>query len=490
MFKLFKWRKKSNQTAISSQILSRNNFVSDETRESLVEFLLNKGENQLGTHILNRYYLTCSPLATAIDLIVQNSTNIRPEVFDKKEKEFLEEHPVLDLLSFPNAAQSYIQFMDRLLGLFLLHGEVFIISTGDVTKEPNEIWVISRQNVSLLEGSDGFIDTIQVQTTGQVETYFRHEVDGKFRFYNRKDATSSIQDKEILQLKNFNPAGGLVPLRGRSQLQSIYFEIEQWIHAAQHNLSLLVRGATPSGIFTTSDALDGLTDEQYQRLEQQIRNYWEGSSNAGRVAFLSNGIEFSSLSQSNKDLDFVSSKEQLQRDIYNRLKIPLPLVSEKTMTLANMSTSSIMLYDNAVKPLLNCVFTEITRLLMYRYKDSENDILAIDEGDIGALAPRRNAQTIQLQETGASTINDRRRLLNLPTLDNGGDVVYGRITDAPIAGDNIDDLESTTPSTTPATSREPTTIPNPATPPEPNSAPEPNADPQPSDTPKPPEPAK
>lgn len=456
MFKLFKWRKKSNQTPISSQILGRNNFVSNETRESLVEFLLNKGENQLGTHVLNRYYLTCSPLATSIDLIVQNSTNINPEVFDTKEDEFLEEHPVLDLLASPNAAQSYVQFMGRLLGLFLLHGEAFIIATGDITKEPNEIWSLSRQNVSLIEGSDGFIDTIQVQTTGQVETYFRHEVDGKFRFYNRKDSTSSIQDKEILQLKNFNPAGGLVPIRGRSQLQSLYFEIEQWIHAAQHNLSLLVRGATPSGIFTTDSELDGITDEQYQRLEQQIRNYWEGSSNAGRVAFLSNGIEFSSLSQSNKDLDFVSSKEQLQRDIYNRMRIPLPLVSEKTMTLANMSTSSLMLYDNAVKPLLNCVFTEINRLLMYRYQDSENDIITIDEGDIGALAPRRNAQAIQLQETGASTINDRRRLLNLPTLDNGADVVYGTVSDTPIAGDGIDDLETTTPVVTPTEAVPPT----------------------------------
>ena len=105
--------------------------------------------------------------------------------------------------------------------------------------------------------------------------------------------------------------------------------------------------------------------------------------------------------------------------------------------------------------MLNCVFTEITRLLMYRYKDSENAIITIDEGDIGALAPRRNAQAIQLQETGASTINDRRRLLNLPPLSDGADVVYGTVSDTPIAGDNIDELETNTPASTPATSSAP-----------------------------------
>lgn len=455
MFNFLKWRKKSNNP---QQIVSRHNFVSDEPREALVDFLLNKGENKLAARLLNRYYLTCAPLATAIDLIVQTSTNIDPKVFDRKEHKFLEKpHEILDLLFSPNATQSYTQFMDRLLGLFLLHGEVFIISSGDLTKKPKEIWAMSRQNVSLLEDTDGYIKTIKVQTGGRVETYFRREVDGKFRYYNReeKNNTPSLRDKEILQIKNFNPEGGLCPLHGRSQLHSIYFEIEQWIYAAQHNLSLLVRGARPTGVFTPSDELNGFTEEQHADLDQQIRNYWEGAKNAGRVGLLSQGVKFMGLSQSNIDLDFVAAKEQLQKDIYNRLKIPLPLVSEKTMTLANMNTSSLLLYDNAVKPLLNCIFNEITRLLMYRYKESENNILAIDEGDISVLAPRRIELAIQLQKTGASSINDRRALLNLDSMSQGANVVYGSVTDTPIAGDNIDDLEANAPSSTPSTSSAP-----------------------------------
>lgn len=437
MLKLFKFFKKSNND-INDVVPRRTNRIAPFERESFVDFLLGKGEHKLSHFLINKYYLSCAPLATAVDLLVENSASITPNVFDKSDNKFLTEHPVLDLINSPNSLQSYVQFYERLAGLFILHGEVFLISTGNATREPLELWVVSPQSVTVNQATDGFANTLVVSNHSDSETFYRHEVNGKFRFYNRKSETSSVNDREIYQIKNFNPFGCMVSLRGRSQLQSIYYEIEQWLKSSVHNLSVLTRGATPSGIFTTNDSLDALTEDQYQRLEQQLRNYWEGASNAGRVGFLSNGIEFKSLAQSNKDMDFVNLKEKIQKDIYNRLKIPLPLVTEKTMTLANMSTSQIMLYDNAIKPLLSRLFTELTNFLMYRYPSAENLMINVDEGKIGVLAPRRNEQAIQYKDTEATTINDRRKLINLPVLEFGADSVYGNISDTPIAGDDID----------------------------------------------------
>lgn len=440
MFKWLKWSRKSNHPSILNR---NNNNIAPFTRESFIDFVLARGETELGAHILNAYFKVCSPLGTAIDFLINGAAAIPPSVFDTKENAFVPEHPILELLKSPNASQTtYIPFMKRLSGLYSLHGEVFLIATGDVNSPPKELWSVSRAAVSIDEGSDGFPVTMTVNQNGDTEVYFRQEINGKFRFFNRKGTQSSLKDRELFQIQNFNPTGGLDSIRGSSPLQSLYYEIEQWIKSGKHNLSLLCRGGTPSGIFSTDADLSDLTDDQFQRLQEMITNYWSGAENAGRVGFLTRGIVFKPMSQTNKDMDFLELKEKLQKDIYNRYKIPLPLISEKTMTLANLDASATLLYDNAVKPLLDELFSCMTTLLMYRYPDSENAKLSIDEGKIALLATRRNQQAIQLKETGASTINDRRKTLNLKLLDSGGDVVYGSLTDIPIASDDPDDLET------------------------------------------------
>lgn len=425
---------KTKSTNNLSQIQLQNN-VSPIPKEAFVDFLLGQGFNDLAAHVAVKYYGTCAPLADSIDRISREIASIEPLVFNTKTDEFSNVHPVLDLLKFPNADSTYEEYITKYVSYFLLTGESFNISTGNLKQPPLELFNASPVAISVQEGTDGYAQIIRLSGMDISQTYNREEIKSRFRYYN------SIKDQEVFQTKNFNPKGTLTALRGKSILQAIYYEIEQYINSGIHNLSNLKRGATLSGLLSTSEDLSMLSDDQRQSLKEQINNYFGGSENAGRIGFLDKGITFTPMQQSNKDMDFRELKKDTETTIYSRLGIPLPLISEKTMTMTNLPAAKMQFYDQTILPLANRIFSELTLLLMYRYKNSEDLIITFNPGDIIALEPRRNEELQKLQATGVLTINELRAKVGYGPVSEGGDSIYLPSTDVPIA----DDLDTDNP---------------------------------------------
>lgn len=425
-----------------------NNFVAPESRESFVNFLLNRGEVRLAHNVINLYYLTCSPLSDAIDKISSKVSNIKPSVINSDTGEFDFKHPILDLLASPNMLQTYQAFFGRAASLFLLHGEVFFMSTGKISAPPNEVFVVSSQSITYeIDQSDGFIDTFFVQESNFRTKFYRHEIEGRFRYFSVKlgEDTNRADIRELLQVKHFNPNGALIPARGRSILQSLYYEIEQCIEAGKHNLSLLLRGGNVSGIVSTDETfIESLTSDERESMKQQMNNFISGSENAARILMLDTGMKYTPVASSNRDMDFRQLKQDLKNDIYTRFSIPLPLVSPETMTMANRASAQLDFYHNTIEPLTNKLFECLTVLLMYRYTGSENDRLAVDTNDILVLQPAKIEKVIKLKEAGITSVNQARKELQLDPFENGGNDIFESISLIPVASD--DDIDESEPS--------------------------------------------
>jgi hypothetical protein len=116
------------------------------------------------------------------------------------------------------------------------------------------------------------------------------------------------------------------------------------------------------------------------------------------------------------------------------LRIPLPLVQAENMTYSNYESATLKLYDNAVIPTANRLFSELSYMLLPRYPNTENLMLAFEEGEVLALEPRRNEQLKILKDLGIFTINQLRDKVGAKPLD-GGDVIYGPSMNVPIATD-------------------------------------------------------
>lgn len=373
-----------------------------------------------------RYYDTCSPLNDAIVRIVQEIASIEPEIYDIKKNAFIPNHPAKQLLLNPNAFSTYEEFIEDLVTFYLLTKNCFINADGDISRPPVSLNIIPPQLFTDILGDDGYVAKWSVRSAFINNDYFRRMYKLRYRYYTQDDA------HELYQIKGFNGNSEYFKIWGKSTLNPLYYEIEQYILSGIHNLSLLEKGAAVGGIFTATDMI---SEEGIARLRQEIQNYYSGAVNAGRQLFLEAGINFNPNTQSNKDMDFAALKDRVTTQIYKNLKIPLPLINESTMTMANLDASVLLLYDNAVLPLIRRIFSELTTFLMPRFGNSENLIFWFDDSKISALEPRRLSLLQQKVQTGVLTANEARRDIQLPPFKEGGDELYQPATNIPYATD-------------------------------------------------------
>jgi HK97 family phage portal protein len=374
------------------------------------------------------YYCRLEPVASGVDTISDEFEHIRPVVLDSSDGKIEKTgHPLLKLLRFPNADVSGAEFRKQLAAYYLITGNAYVVATGEPHRPPLELSVAQPQRVTMTAASDGYAGSYCV-SLGNAESlvFERKEVDGRFRYYNSDGA-------ELWHIRSFNPRYCPSQLYGLSKLTAIYYEIEQYLKGNIHNLSLLERGARPTGALL---APEGLTEDQRRRLHAQYASLAEGAGNAGRMLLLEGkGIEFQELGKSPRDMDYLENRKAITMSIFNRLKIPLPLVSVDSMTMDNYSEARLALYDNAVLPLANMLYGELTLFLAPRYKMSEAQRLAYDDSAIPALEPRRNEQIESRRKSGVLTLNEIRRLYGYDTI-SGGDAVYQPSNMSPMAGKN------------------------------------------------------
>ncbi|WP_458694298.1 phage portal protein [Wolbachia endosymbiont (group A) of Andrena hattorfiana] len=117
---------------------------------------------------------------------------------------------------------------------------------------------------------------------------------------------------------------------GLSPIEAAAYSIDQYNQAGAWNQAMLQNGARPSGAIVVKSAKDGsggsLSQEQYQRLKEQINDHYSGSVNAGRPILLEGGLEWKEMSLSPRDMDFIESKHSSARDIALAFGVPPQLL--------------------------------------------------------------------------------------------------------------------------------------------------------------------
>lgn len=372
-----------------------------------------------------KFYDNAAPVATAVDWINDEFKTVNlvletNNVIDPKNE-------VLTFLKQPNDDMTREEFLEALGAYYLITNEVYIIATGAINRPPAELLIVSPEYITIFKGQDGFINQINVNYIGTGAEIFRR-ADDSYRFYNVK------QNAEIWQIKGFSALGdglsgandlvgnGILSSRGRSKLSSIHREINQYIEIAQHNLATLDNGLLPSGTIEMPEGVT-LDEDQFEQVREQIVNYYSGAKNAGKVLILPNGLKFVPQGVFPKDMDFKELTRQVTMTIFNRYKVPLPLISPDNMTLANMDTAKFNLYDNCVIPLAGRLLREITNFLRPRFNLGENTLIIADLSKVPALRLRHLEQLKLKKDLGIYSTNELREMDGAEPDPKGNDIL-------------------------------------------------------------------
>ncbi len=367
-------------------------------------------------------YKQAMPFYHAVDIRAQAFADIPIRVWDKKSKEFVDDHDSLALFEKPNADTTQSEFLYQLASFFDITGNSFLLATGRVKKPPIELLTISPVKITFSFGNRfGFLnvpdDIFVTQTsTGQQKFRANETIDSDtIRFIK-----PTTEDLEIWHVRQFNPLRSSANFWGMSRAQSLFLELEQYIAGNRNNLSILKRGTRLSMAWTNTTGVE-LTETQWQRMQEEKQKY-EGDRNAGGTPIL-DGMGVENIQQSSRDMQYKDLQEAMLERIAMTYNIPLAILTKTAMTLNNLETSNLQLYDNAVIPLTNYLYAELTRFLMPRYKNSEDLEFKFNENDIPALKVRTIENSKRLNEIGVNTIDEIRTLLGYEGLASGGDVI-------------------------------------------------------------------
>ena len=386
---------------------------------------------------IRQNYKAIAPLNTAVSLLADTAAAMPLALLNTENKQYLSKHPIFELLNRPNAdyQKTKQSFFKALLTWKILEGDSFIIFTGDTDRPPLEMYVPAPATIRVeIDANTGYISKYIHETQSHREVYRRTTDD---RFIN---ATNNREMYHITGFTTDRAAPGDRGINGDSDIQSLYYEINQYMHSSIHNLNLLENGARPSGAFVLKDQQGQpamLSDEQYDRLKQQMTESHTSAANAGKPLLLDGGLEWQEMGMSPKDLDFDKLRSSAKSAIYHKLGVPEELLAPSTTTAGNLHNIRLEFYENRVLPLLQDVSDHLTNsLLRNRYPRTSKFRLTIDRDQVDVLIPSRVKQRELIENSLVMTLNEKREQLHLSPIEGGDKIVdpNGRPIAGPDAG--------------------------------------------------------
>jgi HK97 family phage portal protein len=374
-----------------------------------------------------KFYRQNSSVATAVDIIADSFEQIQP-VIELPDRSIVTNHPVLDLLRSPNTTQAWSDFAARISRHYLLTNQTHFYGLGAQTIKPSEIQPVKPVNVTLSTDSNQQISKFYVGAGVGRGTYSAEIARDKItRYYDGPI-------KELYRISGFSSmAGDTIP---DSPLQAAALETNQQIKGRVHNLKVLENGGRLSLLIVFKE--EHLSDDEHKQRTQRINETLGGPKNAGKIGVMSGGDvqEVKEMGNSNKDMDYAQLDNIAKQAIYFRYKIPIPLISTDASTFNNMQTAIEMLYDMAVLPLADKLFSGLSRFLLPRFGIPLKDArITYNTESLRPLRARRLNELKTRKEIGVETPNEMRE--GLPNREPlpGGNVIYQNATLVPMGVD-------------------------------------------------------
>ncbi len=313
----------------------------------------------------------------------------------------IDAHPLLDLINMPNRDESGAELFATWYGHLETAGNAYL-EAASVRGEVRELHTLRPDRVKAVMGARGAADA------------YDYTVDAKTLRLARDPESGFLP---LLHAKLFHPLDdhyGLSPIEAAAVAIDVHNAGAAWTKA------LLDNAARPSGalVYKGPDGSPNLTDEQFQRIKQELENAYQGAMNAGRPMVLEGGLEWRSMSYSPADMDFIDARSQAAREIALAFGVPPMLLGiPGDNTYSNYREANSAFWRQTVLPLVSKTAMALTRWLGPRF--GEGLRVCYDADGVDALAPEREAVWNRINGAGFLTLNERRAAAGYGPLPGG-----------------------------------------------------------------------
>ncbi|MBP7189836.1 MAG: phage portal protein [Rickettsiaceae bacterium] len=341
-----------------------------------------------------------------VNLIAQSASHVPWTVHIKNGNRLnkLDQHPLHELLIQLNQTTAGADFFTEVISSLLLFGNSYILGLGSaINSFPKSMYVLPSSQTDI------------IVENGAMRSYRYRNAKGE-HIYPINQITSK---SNVLHLKNYHSSNQIY---GLSCLEAASMPIEIHNQASRWNYSLLKNGARPSGALVMKDSAGYLSDEQFERLKQQLYDKYTGASNSGKPLLLEGGLDWREMSISPKDMDFIESKNSAAREIALAFGVPPQLLGiNGDNTYSNMQEARLGLWEETIIPLMDKIANALTHWLS-GYSD-EKIIIDFDRDAISALTGKRENLWSKISNCNFMTMNEKRSFVGLKPLKGGDELL-------------------------------------------------------------------
>jgi HK97 family phage portal protein len=205
--------------------------------------------------------------------------------------------------------------------------------------------------------------------------------------------------------------------RGHSPVQGIRFAVDTHQEADVMNIKRLENHGVPGGIVSTKTEL---SDDQHKKYRDQWRQMHGGSDNAGKVAFLPQGMDFKSVQQTNQDMQFVEGKQTSRDEILAAYGVGLEIMGKtESQTRANAEASIFVFQKFGVSPILKLMNDALSNDFLVAFPGRDGLEFCHDD-PVPENQEEKRLRADNLFAGGALTPNERRKMFGMEPLDLPG----------------------------------------------------------------------
>ena len=301
-------------------------------------------------------------------------------------------HPLARLLAQPNPEQTGVELFEAFFGHLQVSGNAYLEAASIDGDPPSELYVLRPDRMSVIPGADGW------------PVGWEHRVGANVRRFARDPISGAAP---ILHLKLFHPGDDWY---GLSPMEAAGFAIDIHNAGGAWNKALIDNAARPSGAVVFSGG-ERLSEEQFQRLKQELDEFHVGAANAGRPIVLEGGLDWRPMSLSPADMDFIQARHAAARDIALAFGVPPMLLGiPGDNTYSNYREANLAFWRHTALPLAQKGARALEAWIGARWPEAGPAAIEIDMDGVSALALEREALWGRINAAEFLTNDEKRRL--------------------------------------------------------------------------------
>jgi HK97 family phage portal protein len=361
------------------------------------------GRSDAGTWVTPQTALALTAVQRAVTILAEAVGQLPIEMYrttDDGSRIQVTDHPLIGLLRVaPNDFQTPLQFNEYKQVSLGLRGNAFALKFYKPDGTLRSLYPLNADRVQVLVSP---VDRMP---------YYRI-----LRAPDGVEGIFALRDIHHVRWISDNAYTGISPISLHREAIGVALATER------HTGKMFGNGTNLSGVITRPAASPAIKDPAaIERITGDWAAKYAGTDNVGRVALLQEGMEFKPLSMTNEDAQLIAARQYSVRDVARIYGIPAHMLGDlDRATHSNIEQQSLEFVIYTLMPWLKRHEEAMERDFLAQGERQAGmtiqfNVTSLLRGDITS----RYAAYAQARQWGWMSINDIRRLENLPPVKGG-----------------------------------------------------------------------